>query len=89
MMWEIDCLDDGTVVTCSQIIRNNGQEQIEAHFERPIMGGFDAARFVMPGHRWLFVKGYSAEEVNRFTKFLLQNRDKIWDYSEKKGEINR
>ena len=43
-----------------------GIKKVIVHFERPIENGFVSARCQFPDYRWLFIDGYSKEEIAFF-----------------------
>lgn len=78
MLFFFGTLMDNIVVTCSNQIRMGDQENVVVHFERPVYNGFDTARYVLPDHRWLFMEGYSADEIHYFEKYIKQNEAALW-----------
>lgn len=78
MLYLFDRLEDRTEVTCSEQIRTGDVVRVQVHFERPVCGGFDSARYLLPDHRWLFTEGYTAEELRCFDKYIKQNEGVFW-----------
>ena len=70
MMYPYMVLADGTEITHSHIIDDDGTEQVEVHFERATEQGFDSARCVLPTYHWKFNEGFSPEEIHFFEEFL-------------------
>ena len=80
MLFFFGTLMDNIVVTCSDRIRTGDRECVEVHFEQPVSGGFNSARYVLPDHRWLFIEGYSADEIRCFEEYIKQNEDVLWHW---------
>lgn len=78
MIYLFDCLENCTVVTSSNRIQTGDRECVEIHFERPVYNGFDSARYVLPDHRWLFIDGYSTDEIHYFEEYIKQNEAVLW-----------
>ena len=71
MMYPSMTFDDGTQVTHSQIVHENGLDKVFVHFERPCSSGFDSARCELPGYVWTDWEGnFTAEERAIFEEFL-------------------
>jgi len=84
-MYPYIVLADGTEVTHSHILCNNGAEQIEVHFERATEQGFDSARCILPTYKWKFKAGFSAEEILLFEEFLRNNAHLLYRYATQGG----
>ena len=70
MLYFVGTLQDKTEVTCSHIMVREGKETIEVYFERPIYGGFDSARCILPNCKWMFIEGYSSQEIQNFESYM-------------------
>lgn len=85
MMYPYITFSDETEVSHSQIIKNNGQQVIEVHFERPTEVGFDTARCRLPAYQWIKREGYSDEEISKFEEFLHSNAHLLYKYAANGG----
>ena len=85
MMYPYMVLADGTEITHSHIIDDNGTEQVEVHFERATEQGFDSARCVLPTYQWKFNEGFSAEDIRFFEEFLRHNAHLLYRYAAQGG----
>ena len=67
MMYPYMTLPDDTEITHSDIINNNGKEQVQVYIETPIDGGFKDATCILPDYEWT-VHGYTEEEMKSATE---------------------
>lgn len=70
MMYEYMTLNDGTGIAHSNIIKNNGKEEVKVYFEQPKNGGFNSAECWLPSYKWTKNEGFSDEQIKYFTEFL-------------------
>jgi len=77
--------NDNTEVVHSHILERNGQREVEVHFERPTVNGFDTARCVLPSYTWIIKKGYSENEMQYFTEFVRNHAHLLYRYAESGG----
>ena len=85
MMYPYITLYDETLITHSQVLDKGGVKSVEVHFERPVEYGFDSARCVLPSYEWMFIEGYSDEEIQTFEHFLRGNAHLLYRYAEGGG----
>lgn len=86
MMYAYMTLEDGTEVTHSQIIPQEGIDTVLVHFERPNAEGFDSARCKLPTYEWTSWEGkYSDDELREFEEFLRNNAHLIYRYAASGG----
>lgn len=85
MMYPYMTLFDGTEIVHSQIIHQDGKDKVVVHFERPTDDGFDEARCELPDYHWLYVNGYSDEEIGLFETFLQRNAHLLYKYAASGG----
>jgi len=78
-------LADGTVVVRSHVMEKDGVQTMEVHFERPVEGGFDSARCVLPAFAWKYRDGFSDEEIGFFGVFLKHNAKMLYEAAERDG----
>lgn len=85
MMYPYITLADGTEITHSHIIEDQGIQKVEVHFERPTETGFYSARCVLPDYQWKFNEGFSKEAQEFFTEFLQHNAHLLYRYAAQGG----
>jgi hypothetical protein len=85
MLYPYITFADDTEVLHSQIMEENGKQEIVVHFERPTEDGFDSARCQLPEYKWLFIKGYSESEIKNFEEFLMHNAHLLYQYAASGG----
>ena len=85
MMYPYMTLADGTEIVHSQIIDEDGVKKVIVHFERPTEQGFDSARCELPDYKWLFLDGYSDDEIKLFEQLLRSNAHLLYKYAENGG----
>jgi len=85
MMYPYITLSDETLITHSHILDKNGIMSVEVHFERPVDGGFNSARCSLPSYEWIFIDGYTDEEIKVFQQFLKDNAHLLYNYARSGG----
>ena len=85
MMYPYITLADETEITHSHIIDKTGVKEVEVHFERPTLDGFDSARCSLPTYTWILREGFSEEEIKEFESFLQSNAHLFYKYAEAGG----
>ena len=85
MMYPYMTLADDTEIVHSQIIDEDGVKKVIVHFERPTEQGFDSARCELPDYKWLFLDGYSDDEIKLFEQLLRSNAHLLYKYAENGG----
>ena len=80
MLFFYGTIMNNTVVTCSDRIQTGDRETVELHFERAVFGGFHSARYVLPDRKWLFVVGYSGDEIRCFDAYIKKNEKLLWHW---------
>ena len=86
MMYPYMTLADGTEIVHSHIIeKDNGQQVVLVHFERPTEDGFDSARCCLPAYTWISGQGYSDEELAFFEQLLHSNAHLLYKYAAEGG----
>lgn len=82
MMYPYMTLADGTEIVHSHIIeKENGQQEVLVHFERPTENGFDSARCSLPSYTWISREGYSDDELSFFEQLLHSNAHLFFKYA--------
>lgn len=81
MMYPYLTLADDTEITHSQLIKNGDFDTVEVHFERAVEGGFLSARCQLPDYKWIFNKGFSAEDIAFFQELLEHNAHLFFRYA--------
>ena len=69
MIYPYMTLPDATEITHSEILHDNGKEQVKVHIETPVEGGFKHAVCTLPDYTWE-VHGYTTEEMAYFKDFV-------------------
>ena len=85
MMYPYIVLADETEITHSHILERNGQKEVEVHFERPTIDGFDVARCVLPSYIWIRHEGFSGSDMMFFEQIMKNNAHLFYRYAEKGG----
>ena len=85
MMYPYVTFLDGTLVTHSQLLNRNGNNEVEVHFERPKPYGFDMARCSLPSYQWIMRDGFTDEEILFYERFLLDGAHIFFKYAEAGG----
>ena len=85
MMYHYMILDGDIEITHSHVIDNNGNKEVEVHFERPIENGFDSARCSLPSYKWIKREGFSDADIQMFEQFLRNNAHLLFRYAENGG----
>lgn len=70
MFYDYAELRDGTQVAFSNVLSDN---TIKVSIERPVDGGFDTARCLLPAYSWSGVEGFSDEEIRKLDDFVHAN----------------
>lgn len=84
MMYPYITFGDGTEVTHSQIIEEEGERRVYVHFERPIeddVRAFDEAECVLPNYEWKKSIGFSTDEMKLFERFMQENAHLFYKYA--------
>lgn len=71
-------LPDGTQVAHSNVCDDN---TVEVRVERPIEGGFDTARCILPSFRWFDQHGFSEAELSDLDDLIRHNAPLILRYA--------
>ena len=87
MMYPYMTLPDDTEITHSDIINNNGKEQVQVYIETPIEGGFKDATCILPDYEWT-VHGYTEEEMKYFKDFVEKAAHLFFIFARSKGFEN-
>ena len=69
MIYPYMTLPDETEITHSEILTNNGREQVKIYIETPVEGGFKDATCILPDYKWEN-HGYSEEEMKYYKDFV-------------------
>lgn len=85
MMFPYMILADETEIAHSHIIEDSDKQCVEVHFERPIEGGFDKARCILPTYTWIKREGFTDKEINKFGRFLHSNAHLLYKYAASGG----
>lgn len=82
MMYPYMTFDDGTVVTHSQLLGDEGCPKVQVHFERACELGFDSARCELPSYVWTAWEGhFSDDEIRAFKAFLASNAHLLFRFA--------
>lgn len=81
MIYPYITLADGTEIVHTHILNENGQPQVEVHFERPSDDGFESARCVLPSYEWIIRDGFSDLEIKNFEEILRHNAHLIFKFA--------
>ena len=81
MMYAYMTLGDGTEIVHSHLIEENGRKKVIVHFERPTPDGFDDARCELPDYKWTEQRGFTADEIDLFTRLIESNAHLIYRYA--------
>lgn len=87
MMYPYMTLPDNTEIIHSDIINNNGKEQVQVYIETPIDGGFKDATCILPDYEWT-VHGYTEEEMKYFKDFVEKAAHLFFKFARSKGFEN-
>lgn len=79
MMYHFKTLGDQTEIVHSQVFEEEDQKKIIVNFERPTENGFDSARCELPEYKWIFITGYSREEICFFEQLLHEKSNLMFD----------
>ena len=85
MMYPYMTLADETLITHSHLMDKDGIKTVEVHFERPINGGFDAARCSLPSYEWIIRDGYTDDEILMFEEMLKRGAHLFFKYADMGG----
>ena len=75
MLYNYIKLADETRIAYSNIQDDN---TVEIAIERPVAGGFDAARCLLPAYRWTSVEGFTQKEIDDLADLLQHNAPLIF-----------
>lgn len=79
-------LDETEVVFSSIEKKENGEEILYVHFERPTNNGFDSVRFELPTYNIVYQEGnYTKEEIELFKKVVEQGAPYFYKWSREGG----
>ena len=78
---------DETLVTFSDIRKkDNGEEVLFVHFERPTENGFDSIRFELPSYKITYREGnYSDEEIAIFKTVVERGAQYFYKWAREGG----
>ena len=85
MMHPYMTLADETEIVHSHLKEQAGVYEVEVHFERPRLYGFDFARCKLPAYEWVMRDGFTEEEIHRFEQLLQNNAHTIFKYAQLGG----
>lgn len=87
MMYPFCKYADETLVTFSNIVKkDNGEEVLYVHFERPKEYGFDSIRFELPSYKVVYEEGhYSDSEKEMFKKILEKGAPYFYEWAREGG----
>ena len=73
MMYPFIEMSDGTVVEHSQIMQEKGKTRLYVYFERQTESSYASAKLQLPDYFWMYIDGFSQEEIARFERILEEN----------------
>jgi hypothetical protein len=85
MMYPYMTLSDETEIVHSQLIEENEEKKVIVHFERATEDGFDAARCELPSYQWMYIEGFTTEEIQLFEQILHSNAHLLFKYAANGG----
>ena len=85
MMYPFMTLDDGTEIVHSDILNNEGKNEVKVYFEKPIEGGFLSAECFLPEYRWESIQGFSNKDISRYTEFLETTAHLLFKFANQGG----
>lgn len=85
MMYPYITLADETEISHSQLLEQDGVQQVEVHFERATERGFDSARCVLHAYQWKFNEGFPPKDICFFEEFLRHNAHLLYRYAAQEG----
>ena len=90
MVYEFAKYPDGTLVVFSDIRKKeNGEEIIHVHFERPTEKGFDSVRFELPSCKILYKDGnYTDEEIEMFRTVVERGMPSFYRWARQGGILS-
>lgn len=74
MYFDFAELRDGTEVAYSNVLPDG---TVKVSIERPVEGGFDVARCVLPSYEWSGVEGFTDGELLDLERFVHDNESLI------------
>jgi len=84
MMYHYMTLSDETEVVHSHL-KEDSDEALLVHFERPKIGGFDSARICLPSYEWIMRDGFTDDEIKAFEDFSERHSHNLFYYAETGG----
>lgn len=87
MMYYYSTVDE-IVLTHSEIKKEEYQNVVVVHFERPSEKGFDFAVGKIPHFKFHKTYGFSEDELMKFQEYMKLNSALIWDFAAKGGGEN-
>ena len=88
MLYPFMTMDDGTEIVYSEILKNNGVDNVRVEFERwnDIRDAFDSMECVLPNGIMTNVVGFSQEEANYYQEKMIALQDMILECSREDTE---
>jgi succinate dehydrogenase flavin-adding protein (antitoxin of CptAB toxin-antitoxin module) len=85
MMYPFMEMSDGTVVEHSQVMEEKGRKRVYVYFERNTKDGYASAKCQLPDYFWMYIDGFTNEEVDKFER-LLENSANLLPLARRKKE---
>lgn len=85
MLYPYMTLADETEIVHSEM---DADGRVRVCIERPVQGGFQSAQCELPGYKWTDVKGFSDDDIRRFTDIIAKGAHLILRYAQCGGFLN-
>ncbi len=70
MLYPFMTLNDNTEIVHSEILNNNGKEEVKVCIERPVFEGFQSIECYLPEYNWKNNEGFTQEDIEEFQELL-------------------
>lgn len=88
MLYNFMELPDETIISHSEILNNNGKEQVKVYIEKPIYGGFASATCYLPEYNWTDVSGFTEAEMEHLKDIVESEAHMIFEFAATGGFSN-
>ena len=78
---------NGIIMNHSEVMRKNGFEVIQIHFERPNDKGFDFLDMELPGGNIYKSFGFSEDDILELKEYVRDNDSLIWEFARNGGGV--
>lgn len=70
MWYPFMTLNDNTEIVYSEILNNNGKEQVKVCIEKPIFEGLQSIECYLPEYEWKNNEGFTDKDIEEFQELL-------------------